>query len=101
MNPNGIACYPKSFRATLVSEKKICLQFNNPQVKLRKWSDEGCIKLPSTEKALPLTTSGIDMSVIAVGCPLETIIELKTAIDAACQEHAERFPDSPFKKEPV
>lgn len=99
MNPNGFAAYPKSFRGTMVSERKICLQFNSPQVKLRKWSDEGIVKLPNTQRALPVPVSGIDLSVLAVGCPLETIIELRQALDAACKEHAEKFENSPFKED--
>jgi len=97
MNPNGFAAYPKSFRGTVVSEKKICFQFNAPQVKLRKWSDEGCIKLPNTHRALPVPTVGVDISVLAVGCPLETVIELRDALNLAIAEHADRFPDSPFR----
>lgn len=97
MNPNGLACYPKSFKSTLVSEEKICFQFSNPQVKLRQWDEEGCVVLPNTVPALPIPITGIDLSVVAVGCNLETIIELQVALNEACREHAQRFDNSPFK----
>lgn len=92
--PYGVAAYPKSFRGTVVSKGKICIQFNDPQLKLRLLGSKGEM-LPKNplnhSRMLQIPETGIDVDVLAVGCPLNVIKELRNMIDQALEVHKQRF----------
>lgn len=72
---HSFANYPKSFKGCVVSPYKICMQFSDPQIKLRVADRDtsDLIKLPSTEFALPVSTSGVDIETTAVGCVMPVL----------------------------
>jgi hypothetical protein len=88
---HSLAAYPKQFYQCVVSEKKICLQFEECATKLRFKLGGEYIKLPSTEKALPITTTGTDVDYVSVGCQLGTIEGLQQALVQAYADHGRKY----------
>jgi len=93
MIKHSLANYPTHFLGTVVSENKICLQFENVQSKLRFRQGAEYIKLPDTHKALPISTQGTPIDILAVGCQLPTLFDAHLALIEAYKEHHERFND--------
>jgi len=93
-HPVGVSAYPQSFRGCKVSKGKICLQFNDPQLKLRLLGTKGEMLPKNTgdfTKVLPVPETGVDIEVIAVGCNLKTIVELKKLLEEAIAEHEQLY----------
>lgn len=67
--PYGFANYPKKFKGYVVSPAKICLQYNDVDVKLRPLgaSLEGLPKVPEGGVAVPITQQGNNINTLAVG----------------------------------
>ena len=63
---HSVANYPRGFIGYVVSPIKICIQFENVQSKLRFKQGADYIKLPDTNKALPITTTGTEIDILAV-----------------------------------
>lgn len=85
---HGVAAYPKSFRGTLVSENKICIQFDNPDLKLRVDSDstEGLTKVNGSYM-IGISANNTPVRFIAVGCRLDLINDLQNQLIDAYMEH--------------
>lgn len=93
---HGIACYPKSFRGCVVSENKICLQFDNPDVKLRV--DESKRKELTTvngHATMAISADNTAMRFIAVGCRLDVINDLQNQLIDAYATHEATFGMTP------
>lgn len=77
---HSIAQYPTSFKGTVVSPTKICLQFEDVEAKLRFMEGAEYMKLPDTYKALPISVNGTSVDVSAVGCQMPTIEVLQAEL---------------------
>lgn len=77
---HSLANYPKNFLGCVVSPTKICLQFEDVQVKLRVKEGAEYIKLPDTSKALPIPHTGTEVDITAVGCQMPVLEELQSAL---------------------
>lgn len=88
---HSLAAYPKQFYQCVVSENKICLQFEECYTKLRFKEGGEYIKLPSTEKALPIKPTGTDVNYVSVGCSLSTIRSLQAELVQAYAKHKELY----------
>lgn len=85
---HGLATYPKSFRGCVVSEHKICLQFDNPDVKLRV--DENHRKELTTHNGhatMSISSDNTPLRFIAVGCRLDLINDLQNQLIDAYATH--------------
>ena len=91
---NSLANYPSKFLGCVVSNHKICLQFGDVTSKLRFKEGAEYVKMPDTVKAIPIKTTGTDVDILAVGCPLPVLFELQLKLVQACGEHISRFEDS-------
>lgn len=71
----SFANYPLSFRGCKVSPNKICLQFNDPQIKLRLHGEGQELPKtgPNSERYVAVTTSGVNIDCTAVGCPMNVV----------------------------
>jgi len=72
----AFANYPESFRGYVVSATKICLQFDNPQVKLRlQQTDKTLYNKGGTDsdRYVPVYTSGTNIDCIAIGCQMPVV----------------------------
>lgn len=94
----GLACYPKSWRGTVVSPTKICIQFNNADLMLRPL--DGDLKmLPKQALTLrhyiEINTSEKDQSigVLAVGCQMPEIEGLQHELIQAYEKYAKNYLD--------
>lgn len=96
---HGIASYPLGFKGYVVSEKKICLQFNNVQCKTRvnKEHIEQLEKKPWMDKAMPIDTLGTDIEFLAVGIPLHLYPTVLDNLLIANKEHIELYKDDNLK----
>jgi hypothetical protein len=108
MELHSLANYPTSFKGTVISPTKICLQFKDVQVKLRV-NDlaEGLAKMPDGIIALPVRTDGAatlfpqgpardkNVDTVAVGCQMPVLEELQFAMITAYisygRHHAARY----------
>lgn len=89
---HGIAAYPLKFKQYVVSEKKICLQFEEVQCKARPVGDQSNMsKGPEGTKEIEINTRGTDIGVLAVGIPLDMYPELLEAIKLALEENEEKY----------
>lgn len=76
---HSLACYPVSWRGTVVSPTKICLQFNNPELKVRVFNRDtsDLVKLPNTDRAMVISSKGTEVDCVAVGCQMPVIEALQ------------------------
>lgn len=86
---HSFAMYPGSFKGFVVSPHKICLQWSTVQAKLRvAYRDTSdLIKLPDTNKALPVISSGVGIDTLAVGCEMPVIEQLQNQLITAYAEY--------------
>lgn len=83
MLSHNLANYPKCFLGCVVTKGKICLQFGNVDVKLRYKEGAKYVKLPSCEKALPITSLGTYVNASSMGCPISVVFSmLHQTVDA-------------------
>ncbi len=89
---HSFANYPKSFKGFVVSPHKICLQWSTVQTKLRiaYRDDSDLLKLPTTERALPVVPNGVGIDTLAVGCEMPIIEELQDQLIKAYAEYWEK-----------
>lgn len=93
---HGLALYPKEWRGYLVSENKICFQFNKAQAKLRVQDRDyrGLQIDPKTSTySLPIAAGGTDMEFIAVGVPIDLHPPMLLHLIHSYREHLERYPN--------
>lgn len=77
MIKHSLANYPKNFLGYVISPTKICIQFAEVDTKLRFKEGGEYIKLPSTEKALPISPKGTPVEIVAVGCQMPVLEDLQ------------------------
>jgi hypothetical protein len=93
---HGIASYPKSFRGCVVSENKICLQFDNPDLKLRVDADhKENLTTVNGSYTLKVSADNTPVRFLAVGCRLDTINDLQNQLIDAYMEHEATFGQTP------
>lgn len=88
---HSLANYPKKFLGCVVSPTKICLQFEGVQSKLRFKQGAHYVKLHDTTKALPISISGTDVDIVAVGCQMPVIEELQGYLIQAYRNYASLY----------
>lgn len=95
--PYGVAAYPSRFRGYVISSTKICLQWEDVQLKTRPLglNTDDLAKGKNGNKVMPISTIGTDVSVIAVGNQLpvleQTLFELMEAFVEYNRLHAETY----------
>ena len=73
---HNLANYPTSFKGTVVSPTKICMQFGDVQVKLRRNEQSSeYLKMPNGDIAMPIATTGTDIGISAMGCQMPVLEE--------------------------
>lgn len=79
---HSLANYPTTFKGTVISPTKICMQFSDVEVKLRKnlESTEGLLKQIDNILALPIRVTGSPVAGVAVGCQLPVLEALQQAL---------------------
>jgi hypothetical protein len=87
MVKHSLAHYPKQFTGCVVSPNKICLQWEDVQVKLMYKEGGEYIKLPSTAKALPIAVTGTDVHYTAVGGNIQTVIKMQQHLIEAYKKY--------------
>jgi hypothetical protein len=95
----AIANYPKRFKSYVVSPTKICLQYEDVQVKLRcadgikyfQWGDD-------SSPHLPISTHGTEVDIIAVGCQLPEVERAQLALLDAYGEYM-KFHNKDYQRE--
>jgi hypothetical protein len=98
--PYWIAAYPKNFAAYLISEQKICLQFEKAQLKTRApHSKLGLTTTKSGSHEMAISTQGTDLNGIAVGVPLFMYPVLIENILKAILEHSTKFPEHSIEQQ--
>jgi hypothetical protein len=87
--PYALAQYPKSYLGYKVSPYKICIQFNNPLVKLRTLGNDRkqLPKLPDLKCYFPVTDEGKELEIIATGCLMPTIEDMQLDLISAYKEY--------------
>lgn len=87
--PHSLSNYPKGFHGYVVSPHKICIQFKDVNTKLRvAYRDTSdLVKLPTTEKAMPITPNGVGIDILAIGCEMPTIEDLQGRLISAYEEY--------------
>lgn len=88
MIKHSLANYPKQFLGCVVSPTKICLQFEDVQVKLRFKEGAQYVKMLDTSKALPISTLGTDVELTSVGCQMPVIEDLQLQLIEAYAKYA-------------
>lgn len=74
--PVSFANYPESFKGCVVSPTKICLQFNDPEIKLRihDTDREQYTKFgPNNDRMIPIGTLGTKIDCTAIGCQMPVV----------------------------
>lgn len=79
---HSFANYPKAFKGTVISPTKICLQFSDVQVKLRRdmTDDRQLIKNAANDLGLPTFLTGTQVETSNMGCQLPTLEALQHAL---------------------
>lgn len=88
---HSIANYPTRFLCCVVSPTKICIQFEDVQSKLRFKDGASYVKLPDTTKALPISTTGTEVDILAVGCQMPTIVQLQMELLHAYERYSDQY----------
>jgi len=91
---HSLANYPTQFLGCVVSPNKICMQFSDVQSKLRFKQGAHYIKLPDTSKALPITPTGTDVDLLAVGCVMPVLEQTQLNLIQAYLEYGIKHSDS-------
>lgn len=88
---HSFANYPTSFRGCKVSPTKICMQFNNAEIKLRQNANSKSeYELPKNEmneRYVATSTGGIDIGCTAIGCQMPTLEECQFELMRAYKEY--------------
>jgi hypothetical protein len=95
--PFGFANYPKKFKGYVVSPDKICLQYEDTQIKLRKL--EGDFKKlgkigKDSERFVPVVPLGTDIEVLAVGHQMPVLQEMQLKLCEAYKEYYKLHKDT-------
>ncbi len=75
---HSLANYPLKFKGTVVSPTKICLQFEDVQVKFRKNMSSGeYLKMPNGDVCIPISTTGTDILTSNMGCQMPVLEDVQ------------------------
>jgi len=89
---HGIASYPKEWRDLVVSENKICIQFNTVQCKTRVTRDfKEELNQFEYGYTMPVYSHGTDIPFLAVGIPLKLHKTMLLELLRAYKEHADKY----------
>jgi hypothetical protein len=80
MATHSMAGYPTSFRGTVISPTKICMQFNSVELKLRLLAGKEYLKIPDGSRGMMVSHTGTPVDVLSVGCQLPTLEDLQAAL---------------------
>jgi hypothetical protein len=71
----NLANYPTSFKGYIISPTKICLQFNDVEIKTRiNGNEDALLKYgPNNEKHVLISTLGTRLDGIAIGCQMPIV----------------------------
>lgn len=95
---HGIAAYPVSWRELAISENKICIQFNSPELKTRAIRElAGELIEEGHGYSLPVNTHGTFVEFLAVGISIDLHKEMLQKLLPAYKEHADKFPERSLK----
>ncbi len=75
---HSLANYPKKFKGTVISPTKICMQFEDVQVKFRR--DIGSteyLKMPNGDISIAIATTGTDIDISAMGCQMPVLEDVQ------------------------
>jgi len=98
MSLPSLACYPKKFKECVVSENKICIQFQDVQSKVRlgECGYGGAYHGPNSDWLFPFSNARTDLNTVAIGLPLHEHRSLLLGLLRSYKEHIQRFPSSLF-----
>lgn len=97
---HGIASYPKSWKGLIVSDNKICIQFNDVQCKTRVNREfKESLELYEAGYNMPIYSHGTDLPFIAIGISIDLHKEMLLELLKAYKEHIEKFKDKYELKE--
>lgn len=96
-----LAAYPINWKKYVISPQKICIQFDDLQIKARAPFNESndLKRTPWGTKEIPIDTHGTDIETLAVGIPLHLYPTLIQQIYTAIKEHSEKHPEYSILKE--
>jgi hypothetical protein len=99
--PYSLANYPTSFKGTVVSPTKICIQFNDVNIKLRLHdTDRELLQKagPNSDRVFPIGTLGTDVMCVAVGCQMPIVEDYQMALIDAYEKyndlHVEKYKET-------
>lgn len=83
----------------MVSENKICIQFNHVTAKTRVTKhDTSDLELSKEQNwSMPIQNNGTDIAFLAVGIPLGVYPQLLQELFKACNEHMQLYPSAPLR----
>jgi hypothetical protein len=92
---HSIAHYPHKYLGSVVSPRKICLQFKKVLSKCRvAYRDESdLLKRPDGRIALPLTVEGDYVDIVANGVPIAEIVELQKDLLKSYKLYIKQYAD--------
>lgn len=91
--PVSFANYPQSFKGCVVSPTKICLQFNDPEIKLRLHDTDKADYTkygPNNDVMVPIGTLGTTIKCTAIGCQMPVVEDYQMQLLDAYVEYARK-----------
>jgi len=87
---HAFANYPTGFKGCVISPTKICLQFTDPQIKLRidPETRNELKKLPDNDRYIEVPEHGVEISVTAVGCQMPVVEQYQLDLIDAYRTYA-------------
>lgn len=93
--PYALAAYPIKWKKSVISPKKICIQFDDIQCKTRApFSKDGLKKTSKGTWEMPIDTKGTDIQTLAVGIPLHLYPVVLEEILLSLRKHSELYPEN-------
>lgn len=92
---HSIANYPHKYLGSVVSPRKICLQFKTVLTKCRVAykNTSDLLKRPDGRIAIPITTDGDYVDIVANGVPIAEIVELQKDLLNAYKIYIKQYSD--------
>lgn len=90
-----LATYPTQYEQCVVSENKICLQFDTTEMKVRAPHEKRKIlynNLGALGDYLPIRTVGDDLEGLNVGLVLPVLRQAQFGLLSAYKEHMQKYP---------
>lgn len=97
----GLAAYPDTFKEVVISPTKLCLQFNEVEMKVRLLGNDGkqLPKDPLTHQPVAhISTGGKDgFGLLSVGCQMPVVFNLLKTVLLALEKYSQQHTNT-FKK---